>query len=278
MRTIKLIILIGVISFWSVAWLLSENLFSEGYLQIGHAIFVGLFFIFGLLAFIVLLKFRYFAQKGLTPFLSKKNNSQTKKYIWTVIVTILFFPLLFWGIDGAFHPTKIEANDLVEVRGTLKEIPKYTTGPKAGSGSVVFKILEFPNIKFDLPYPNYLHYQTSLENDFSTADSVFYSVSKEDYQAYIKTDKEFSFSQKYNTHNVIQVMTIRSAVTSYLTLSQHNQLNIKESKYAILFVILIILFGLYIFQFIWKKEICNYLDNRGFQKMKTIIEKINKKT
>ena len=128
-----------------------------------------------------------------------------------------------------------------------------------------------------MSYPNYLHYKTTIEKYFSTSDSVFFSISKKDYHAYINTDVELSFSQKHHRHYVIQVITIRSLFTFYLTLSQHNQLNIKESKYAILFVLFVILIGLYIFQFIWKKKLYHYVNLKGYKIMKTFLEKINKK-
>lgn len=277
MKTLKIILLFGVIFFWTITWHLSKNLFSEGHLQIATAVLVGLFFVFGLLSFIVLLRFKYFLNKEINSHQYPKKNKLLWKYIWTIIVVIIISKISIWGINETLNPTTIDKNEIIEIKGTIKETPKYTKGAKAGSGDIDFKINEFPEIQFDLPYPDYFHFETSIEYDFAINDSIFFSISKENYSGYIAKEKEFTFSQKHINHNIVEVITVRSKNDSYLTLNGHNQLNIEDSKYAIIFVIVVVLFGLLIFQLIWKKEIYEYLDKKGLHKTKSFLEKINKK-
>lgn len=277
MKAFKIILLLVVIFFWTITWHLSKNLFSEGHLQIATAVLVGLFFVFGLLSFIVLLRPKHFLDKGIKSHQSPKTNKLLWKYIWTILVAIIILKISIWGIDETYNPTRIDTNEIVEIKGIVKETPKYTSGAKAGSGDIDFKIKEFPEIQFDLPHPDYFHYQTSIESDLKINDSLFFSITKENYSAYIKKDKEFTFSQKHINHNIVGVITVRSKNHSYLSLSEYNQLNIEDSKYAIIFVIVIILLGLLIFQLIWKKEIYEHLETKGLHKTKAFLEKINKK-
>jgi hypothetical protein len=200
-----------------------------------------------------------------------------RKYIWTIIVSLVISCVLIWGINETLKPTIIEDNEIVEIRGTIKETPKYTSGAKAGSGDIDFKTNEFPEIQFDLPYPDYFHYQTTVENDFDINDSIFFSISTENYSSYIKGGNELSFLQKHLNHNIVGVITVRSRNGTYLTLSGHNQLNREDSKYAIIFVIVIFLLGFLIIQVIWKKELYAYLDKKGLHKTKEFLERINKK-
>ena len=120
MKTIKLFLLFGVIFFWTITWYLSKNLFSEGYLQIAGAVIVGLFFVFGLLSFIVLLRFNYFAKKESNPINYRKTTGDLWKYLWTIIVAVIILRITIWGISETFYPTKIEANEIIEIKGTIK--------------------------------------------------------------------------------------------------------------------------------------------------------------
>ncbi len=274
-KIIKFILLLGIIFFLSIALYLSKNLFIENYIQIAPAVIIGIFFILGLLSFITLIKFNYFISKENKIYKSTRTNRW--KFIWTIIVVIIISKILILSINKLVNPTTIDKNNIIEIKGTIKELPIYESGPKSGSGYIDFKINEYPKIRFCLPYPDYFHYKTSIENDFNLNDSVFFSISKEDFHAYIKKDKDYSFSQKHLNHNTICVITIRSNDCDYLTVELHNQLNKEDSKYMTIVIIFTFLFGLLIIQSIWKNEIFEYLNTKRAYKIKRFLEMINNK-
>ena len=277
MKVLKSILLLVVIMFWTIVVHLSKNLFSEGYLQIGVAVITSVFFIAGLVLLIVLVRLKYFLKKELKPNKSEKAKSYLGKYIGTIFLAMIMAQSLIFGINETINPSKLNINEITSIKGTIKEVPLYTSGAKAGSGSIHFKINEFPEISFSLAFDNYLHYQTSIEDDIKINDSVFFFFFDEDYSGYIKKDGKLSFSQKHTNHNRVTVFTIHSKEQNYMTISKHDELSEDDSKYALPLMTVFFLIGLLAIQFIWKGEIYLYLDKRGMKKTKAFLVKVNEK-
>lgn len=276
MNGLRFFLLFPIVLFWTISLYLSDSLFTDGYIQIVNAIIVGLFFAFGLFSFIVLIKFKYFFQRDAKLSESPQNASNTLKYFWTVLIVVVLLVISTVAISRHVNPPITVENDIVEISGTLNELPEYSHGGKSSS-EIDFRINEFPQILFVLPFADYFHFQTTIEKDFQVDDSIFFTIQIDDFHGYITQDKELSFVQKYLGHNVISVSTIRSDSKNYLTLSAFNQMNNYDAGFTIVFILFVLLLSILIFQNIWKVEISKYLIKNRLYRTKAFLDRINRK-
>lgn len=196
------------------------------------------------------------------------------------LILSLFFILIFARLLNEYlNPIEIHDYEVVEIQGDIIKSPKYTSGPKAGSGSIVFRISQYPNLKFYFPHADYFHYKTNLEHKIKIGDEVNFSISKNDFINYVerKNSSKRGIRETINFQNMISVFTFRKASCCFLTLNLHNKLMSDDKKLLPVVLIFILIFYLYIIQIVWKIELYKVLESKGKRKWILFLNRINKK-
>lgn len=198
------------------------------------------------------------------------------------IVTIILSTCFVLGFDGLLktylYPVVTIEKELVEMQGDIVSPPKFTSGPKAGSGSLVFRIIQQPNFKFYFPHVDYFHHKTKIERNIKIGDKVSFSISKADFNDYIfKKSERKSIKRIINLQNMVPIFTFRKSSCYFLTLDLYNDLNLADNKLIPYVLILILIFYLYMLQSIWKRELYTFLETKKQVKYIQFLDRINRK-
>jgi hypothetical protein len=237
------------------------------------SIFLGLsFFTFGIFGHAVLI-----FEKQIQKF--ERNNLQISyvNYFIKILGTSIILP---FGILSIYvflfqKSDNIKENDLVYFKGTLSQKPKFEKGSKS-STYLNIHLKEFPNLKFEPMYNEFLHYNTSIENSCKIGDTLKIGILKYLFKKDISKTKTINYSLKHLNQKWISVYHIEKDGDVFYHQRIHNQLD-KKDKASGKFLWVIGVFPLLGCVSIWLKELLAILRNNGFNRIADRLEKLRAK-
>ncbi|MEN2488033.1 hypothetical protein AAYQ05_09570 [Flavobacterium sp. B11] len=166
--------------------------------------------------------------------LIKNRDTQKEELIEKRInkkLAIAFFIislLLFYWAYNALHVEDIKSNDIFVLKDRTSERIKLTRGKHK---SIEIKLEMYPDLIFRISGNDAMKatYVKKLIEEIKIGDSIFVGINKSDYrQKLIKVDS-LTFGDKYFFNENINVESVKSAKSDYLSLSDNN-LSKSENK------------------------------------------------
>ncbi len=169
----------------------------------------------------------------------RKNTTPKRSLIDVTIGCLIMSVLIIYLIkicyNNIFHSVK--RKDLTTLVDVLQNDLKISKGGKGGS-YIEFKFKNHNSFRFDLRgYPFNNTKTTELINSVKYLDTLQFDILTEDYLHKIKGSKEKTILNRINSKQ-ITIMGIRKGKQVFLNYEDTVKDQSKESKYAIVFLIL----------------------------------------
>ncbi len=237
------------------------------------AVIIGGFFtLFGIFGHSILI-----FEKQYNKLEENKNFIKCIKCFFKIIGTFAFLSLgvLFIFVGLFVKPENIAESDLIFFKATLMQKPKFELGGKSSAYlNIYFK--EFPKYVFEVQYPRYLHYNTTIEDSCEINDALKVGVSIEDYNKYIIRTKPRTFTDIHLNQGTIMMYFLAKEENVFYNPNINNYLD-REDKEIGKYLWIVGIFPLLGCISIWLTEIIVILKRRGYYKIAERLEKYKKK-
>lgn len=171
-----------------------------------------------------------------------KNEPENKHTQLIVEFIVLAFLILFFGyVTFAFYKKtnfNIHSNTN-EIIGTITEDAKISTSGK-GHKSISFNLKEFPKYTFSISGVRFeATFIDDYLNNIRKGDTLYLTISTDDYLEKIKKIKEPNFKRKHINYSFIGVYQLKDKNKAYISIEYYNLKEADDNKLGlIIFAIL----------------------------------------
>ena len=162
-----------------------------------------------------------------------KHGNVIKKFLkalFSLVFGSLGLLLLYVGFS---KNSAIKNEDLKPLKGTLSNIHVQKRTGKDGKVMVYLSLClnEYPGIVFNLPDDEYLHYNTTMEEDLQAGDTLLITIMDDDFERLISKTKPLNYWDKHGRERKeIHVFTVASKTNTYFDFKQYQNLEKKYNK------------------------------------------------
>jgi len=231
------IFILGFLMFSGITYMVAENLFIEGHIQVASLVMTIFFGFMALLCLFALLTFNRQFRKHQE---SSQKQPERGSYKWLKVSGLLFFSafiawLNFLAIDGFVSGPELDMEDMTSVTGTLSEDMEYRD-PAKGSATLYFKTKEHPKLTFNI---GFARQHSSIANYLGQDSIVEFIIPIDDHDIWISETRAKGFWDKHESFGWVQVYGLRSSKYIFFDVDKYNKL--EEEDNAIGIVIMAIL-------------------------------------
>jgi len=257
-RLVRILSSLLVAGFVYPMWMNARNVLIDGTLQWGSLI-GALFFVLPML----LPVYAFFFYDGYEgegkPTKDKTATGRKVKRIIAVVFGLVFFGAGIGALWYSFHPSTMSAHELHSLDGTVCKVFLYRN-PKGNDQHTSVQLCETPGISFFIPY-----YDSELQEGWR----VRFMIKEQDYLRV--TGQRSLTSRERHTQDQYRPKVYAYSTDSYdMPLELYNQMKEKDTVWALLIGVFLLLIGIVFEVILWSEELYRYATDHNLRLLQRV--------